>query len=105
MVKWQATTNLPTSILKLSIINRWSWWGEYIEVNEGVEVIGDDDEDKSLEIFVGKAFDNENDEYEAYNSYALSKGFGIRKEGLQRSKTTKNIIKQYYTCNKEGFMR
>lgn len=34
---------------------------QYIEIEEAIEIIGDDDDYESLEIFIGKIFDNAND--------------------------------------------
>lgn len=74
-------------------------------VDEDVECIADDHESESLKVFVWKTSDNDCDAYDAYNRYALRKGFGICKDGLQRFRATKEIMKTYYTCNKEGFKR
>lgn len=42
-----------------------------------------------MEIVVQKIFDTDSDAYDVYNNYALRKGFDIRKDGLQKSRTSK----------------
>lgn len=43
--------------------------------------------------------------YEVYNRYALVRDVGIRKDGLQRSRTSKDITRRHYMYKKEGFRR
>lgn len=49
-----------------------------------VEGVANDDEYESLEIF-----DNDNDAYEAYNLYALNKGFSIRTDRMKEIEDSK----------------
>lgn len=68
--------------------------GQCIEIDEGIKGIDDHDEYCSLKIFTRKTLINDKDAYEAYNNYQLSNGFGIHKDGLLKSRTSKNIIRR-----------
>ncbi|XP_077215982.1 protein FAR1-RELATED SEQUENCE 5-like [Tasmannia lanceolata] len=52
--------------------------------------------------FEGQLFDNCEDVYAFYNSYALTTGFGIRKGRTNRSIKTGEPIRKSYVCDKEG---
>ncbi|XP_077222025.1 protein FAR1-RELATED SEQUENCE 5-like [Tasmannia lanceolata] len=52
--------------------------------------------------FEGQFFDNCEDAYAFYNSYALTTGFGIRKGRTNRSIKTGEPIRKSYVCDKEG---
>lgn len=71
-------------------------------VDEDVECIADDDESESLKVFVWKTSDNDCDAYDAYNRYALRKGFGICKDGLQRFRATKEIMTHITHVTRKG---
>lgn len=77
---------------------------QYIEIEEAMEIIGDDDDYESLEIFIGKIFDNAM-MHRSLQPLRTRKRLGDRKDGLSRSRTSKDIIMRVYTCNKEGFRR
>ncbi|XP_074574037.1 protein FAR1-RELATED SEQUENCE 5-like [Curcuma longa] len=53
-------------------------------------------------IIVGKKFSSPEEAYASYNSYALVTGFGIRKQHFTRSRTTGDITRYRYACNKAG---
>lgn len=78
---------------------------QYVEVEEDVDGIADGDEYDHCKYLLGRLFDNDSDAYNVYNCYALRNGFGIRKDGLQRFKISKDIIRRYYMYNNEGFKR
>lgn len=50
---------------------------------------------------VGRAFADEEEAYEAYDAYALLKGFGVRKSKTIKSRTDREINRRRYVCNKE----
>lgn len=39
--------------------------------------------------------------YDAHNSYALTKGFGIRRSRITKSITNQKVIRRQFVCNKE----
>lgn len=51
---------------------------------------------------IRKIFYNDNDVIRRVQPLSLRKGFGVFKEGLLRSRTSKDIIRGLYMCNKEG---
>ncbi|XP_074302036.1 protein FAR1-RELATED SEQUENCE 5-like [Silene latifolia] len=53
------------------------------------------------EIKIGTSFTNEDDAYDYYNRYAISRGFSIRKDVIRRNKNGK-IISRTFVCSKEG---
>lgn len=77
---------------------------QYIEVDEHVEGTADGNEYESLEIFVQTTFDIESVISMRITVMHKVRGL-ISINGLQRFRTSKEIIKRYYTCNKEGFER
>lgn len=69
--------------------------GDLFQVEDDVEEVESD------VIYVGRVFDDENEAYGSYKSYALAKSFGVRKH-----KTTKSRLDQKkwgeFVYNKEG---
>lgn len=60
------------------------------------------EEVESDDIYVGRVFRDGDEAYDAYNTYALAKGFGTRKGKNSKSRTDQTIIWRQYLCNKEG---
>lgn len=58
------------------------------------------EEVKSDEIYIGKVFTNEDEAYEAYNTYALTTGFGVRKDKTTKFRTDGKILRRQFVCNK-----
>ncbi|GAV71075.1 FAR1 domain-containing protein, partial [Cephalotus follicularis] len=54
------------------------------------------------ESIFGKSFATSNDAYTFYNNYALSKGFGIRKQTHTKSRSMGDLIRIVYVCNQDG---
>ena len=52
---------------------------------------------------LGQIFGSEEEGYNYYNAYALSKGFGVRKEELTRKSDTDIAFRRLYVCSKEGY--
>ena len=52
---------------------------------------------------IGKTFDSEDDAYDFYNEYGISKGFGICKIYHNKHSITKEIYRHVFVCNKEGY--
>ncbi|GJX28478.1 FAR1-related sequence 5-like protein [Tanacetum coccineum] len=50
-----------------------------------------------------KTFENLDVAYDFYNGYGLSKGFGIRKNQVNRRKKTNEIYRRIFVCNKQGY--
>ncbi|XP_076894623.1 protein FAR1-RELATED SEQUENCE 5-like [Bidens hawaiensis] len=71
-----------------------------IEENNDVNVGIDKNDDNNMK---GMVFDNPDESYEFYNSYAFLHGFGIRKHTTYKNKTTSEPYRKKYVCNKEGF--
>lgn len=59
------------------------------------------EEVESDEIYVGKVFSNEDEAYEAYNTYALTTGFGVYKGKFTKFRTDGKIIRRQFVCNKK----
>ncbi|XP_077223050.1 protein FAR1-RELATED SEQUENCE 5-like [Tasmannia lanceolata] len=76
------------------------------ELNEGNQVEDVDDgngeESVAKKPFVGQVFDTFDGAYVYYNTYALSKGFGVRKSSTNKSTKTNQVIFRKYVCDKEG---
>ncbi|GKA44673.1 FAR1-related sequence 5-like protein [Tanacetum coccineum] len=70
------------------------------QVNLGCHEIEVND-DKIL----GKMFNTPDDAYTFYNQYAFLHGFGIRIHWDYKNKTTNEVYRKLYVCNKEGFKR
>ena len=66
-------------------------------VDVSVEALLDYDE------IVKKSFSSEKECYKFYNSYALDKGFTVRKCYVEREKATKEICLRKYVCGRQGF--
>lgn len=43
-------------------------------------------------MYVRRVFGNDEEAYEAYNSYAILKGFGVRKNKTTKSRTDQKVI-------------
>ncbi|WVZ82212.1 hypothetical protein U9M48_029499 [Paspalum notatum var. saurae] len=69
--------------------------GKMVDVS--VEALLDYDET------VKKSFSSEKECYKFYNSYALDKGFTVRKCYVEREKATKEICLRKYVCGRQGF--
>ncbi|XP_024314911.1 protein FAR1-RELATED SEQUENCE 5 [Brachypodium distachyon] len=52
---------------------------------------------------VNQTFRSEEEGYKYYNSYALLKGFGVRKEDLECKPDTKIAFRRLFSCSKEGY--
>ncbi|KAL6600484.1 hypothetical protein ACP70R_045284 [Stipagrostis hirtigluma subsp. patula] len=52
---------------------------------------------------VYQTFMSEKDSYKFYNSYALSKGFSVRKESVRRESDNNEVIWRRYCCSCAGF--
>lgn len=59
-------------------------------------------EAESNPMSIGRMFGYQEEAYTAYNSYALLKGFGVRKSKIAKSRTDKKVIRMRFVCNKEG---
>lgn len=53
-------------------------------------------------IYIHSMFGDEEETYEAYNSYTLLKGFGICKSKITTSIMDQKVIRRRFVCNKEG---
>uniref|UniRef100_A0A7N0T3E6 SWIM-type domain-containing protein n=1 Tax=Kalanchoe fedtschenkoi TaxID=63787 RepID=A0A7N0T3E6_KALFE len=53
-------------------------------------------------LILGRKFSSKDEVYDFYNHYALYHGFGIRINGHTKSRTSKEIIRWQFVCNKEG---
>lgn len=72
-------------------------------VDEDTNPIADEDKEvESEDIYVGRTFGDENEAYDAYNSYVLAKGFGVRKGRISKSRTDQKVIRRQFLCKKEG---
>lgn len=74
-------------------------------IDDGTNLIIDNDYVDEVElddIYVGRIFGDENEPHDAYNSYALTKGFGIRNDRILKSRTDPKVIHRQYLCSKEG---
>jgi zinc finger SWIM domain-containing protein 3 len=67
---------------------------------EGFDSLEQINEYKSV---AGQTFLTEEDCYDFYNEYALSKGFGIRKDRVRYKTGTKEVIWRRYMCSCEGY--
>ncbi|XP_077233612.1 protein FAR1-RELATED SEQUENCE 5-like [Tasmannia lanceolata] len=76
------------------------------DLNEGNQVEDgeerNDEESIDKRPFVGQEFDSFEDAYIYYNTYGLSKGFGVRKSTTNKSTKTNEVIFRKYVCDKEG---
>ncbi|XP_077213032.1 protein FAR1-RELATED SEQUENCE 5-like [Tasmannia lanceolata] len=76
------------------------------DLNEGNQVEDgeerNDEESVDKRPFVGQEFDSFEDAYLCYNTYGLSKGFGVRKSTTNKSTKTNEVIFRKYVCDKEG---
>lgn len=63
------------------------------------------EEVESDDIYVCRVFRDGDEAYNAYDAYALAKGFGIRKGKTSKSRTDQTIIRRQYLCNKDGRKR
>ncbi|XP_077246394.1 protein FAR1-RELATED SEQUENCE 5-like [Tasmannia lanceolata] len=80
-------------------------WADNDEGGTGTSETSNKDDAASVlgsKPFEGQLFDNCEDAYAFYNSYALSTGFGIRKGRTNRSIKTGEPIRKSYVCDKEG---
>ena len=69
-------------------------------VNMGCDEIEINDDN-----ILGKKFNTPDDAYTFDNQYAFLHGFGIRKHWDYKNKTTNEVYRKLYVCNKEGFKR
>jgi zinc finger SWIM domain-containing protein 3 len=67
---------------------------------EGFDSLEQINEYKSV---AGQTFLTEEDCYDFYNEYALSKEFGIRKDRVRYKTGTKEVIWRRYMCSCEGY--
>ena len=65
------------------------------------EDMGDESVDEYLEI-VSKTFASEDDGFKFYNSYALEKGFSVRKSYVEWDESNQEIILRKLVCSREG---
>ena len=63
--------------------------------------MGDESVDEYLEI-VSKTFASEDDGFKFYNSYALEKGFSVRKSYVEWDESNQEIILRKLVCSREG---
>ncbi|GJR39375.1 FAR1-related sequence 5-like protein, partial [Tanacetum coccineum] len=54
---------------------------------------------------IGKFFDTPDDAYTFYNQYAFVHGFGIRIHWKYKNKTTNEVYRKLFVCNKQGFKK
>ena len=53
--------------------------------------------------FLRKQFSTDDEAYNFYNSYAMNKGFGVRRKGIDKSRRSPHeVICRKICCNKEG---
>lgn len=74
------------------------------EVGEGDSIYVEDNvEEVELDvIYVGWVFSDENKAYEMYNSYTLTKGFGVPKGKTTKCRTDGKTIRRQFVLYKEG---
>ena len=61
--------------------------------------------DNESTLMIGLEFDNLEEAWQFWTDYGGRKGFGVRKQNLNRSKADKSIISYTYVCSKEGVKR
>ena len=71
--------------------------------NEDRVNIGCDEIEINDDNILGKMFNTPDDAYTFYNQYAFLHGFGIRIHWEYKNKTTNEVYRKLYVCNKEGF--
>ncbi|KAH6831302.1 hypothetical protein C2S53_009497 [Perilla frutescens var. hirtella] len=52
---------------------------------------------------LGVVFESEEHAYKCYNRYALTEGFSIRKDFVNKSKVTGLVVSRRYTCHRQGY--
>ncbi|XP_059648308.1 protein FAR1-RELATED SEQUENCE 5-like isoform X2 [Cornus florida] len=83
-----------------------------IVIDSDVEIIAVDNGDSShithqndsdLELKVGISVPSEEEAYNLYNSYAINKGFSVRKGKVRRREGTTDVRQRVFLCSCEGF--
>lgn len=52
---------------------------------------------------LGVEFESEEHAYKCYNRYALTEGFSIRKDFVNKSKVSGLVVSRRYTCHRQGY--
>ncbi|GKC71053.1 FAR1-related sequence 5-like protein [Tanacetum coccineum] len=68
-------------------------------------LLGCDDDEVNHDNIIGRFFDTPDDAYTFYNQYAFVHGFGIRIHWKYKNKTTNEVYRKLFVCNKQGFKK
>ncbi|GJW97933.1 FAR1-related sequence 5-like protein [Tanacetum coccineum] len=68
-------------------------------------LLGCDDDEVNHDNIIGRFFDTPDDVYTFYNQYAFVHGFGIRIHWKYKNKTTNEVYRKLFVCNKQGFKK